>query len=196
MQIFSGIYKGRKLISPKGLATRPTSAKLREALFNICQGTIEGAAFLDLFAGTGAMGLEALSRGAKISFFVDHDKESIRCIKENVARIGVQKESSIIYGDVFTVLRTLAKRGHRFDIIYADPPYDLHADGKSLTLRLITDFEKLIGEGLCLLKKGGDLFLEDDAKALSKNPLKAEYLTLQGTRKMGRAALQHWRSET
>src|ERR1700722_2602828 len=130
MQIYSGLHKGRVIQSPKGLKTRPTSGRLREALFNICQGEVEGTRFLDLFAGSGAMGMEALSRGAQSSTFVDNSKESIRCIQANIHMVKAEKHAEIIYGDVFDILGKLAKRGRSFELIYADPPYDQMSKGE------------------------------------------------------------------
>src|SRR5262249_40855980 len=111
MRIISGIYKNRILASPKGLTTRPTSEKLRGALFNICQSYVEGAVFLDLFAGSGAMGIEALSRGAASSTFIDDDRESIRCIKANLESFHIQAQAHVLKGDVFESVDKLIKQG-------------------------------------------------------------------------------------
>lgn len=195
MHIISGLYKSRKIAAPKGLETRPTSGRLREALFNICQNEIDGARFLDLFAGSGAMGLEALSRGAVKATFVDNSKESIRCIKANVSALGLDKSSHVIYGDVFNSLKDLAKGGQRFDIIYADPPYDTSiasGGGKVLCSEKVLDLlEDLIGNGHNLLQPGGSLFIEDASGVLDKAKI-GKHLVLHDTRKMGRSALQHW----
>lgn len=195
MYIFSGIYKGRKIESPKGLATRPTSGRLRETLFNICRGEIEGGHFLDLFAGSGAMGFEALSRGAASAVFVDSSKESIRCINENANRLSVGKQCQVIYGDVFSTLKNLSKKGFHFDIIYADPPYDTYISGNGerrlYSEHVIKEIEESIRAGYSLLNPGGSVFLED-AEALAKVSMSNGYLALKDTRKTGRAVLQHW----
>jgi 16S rRNA (guanine966-N2)-methyltransferase len=194
MQIYSGLHKGRILQTPKGLKTRPTSGRLREALFNICQGEVEGTHFLDLFAGSGAMGIEALSRGALSATFVDNSKESIRCIQANMRMINAEKHSEILYGDVFDLLSKLAKRGSSFELIYADPPYDQIAKGEealSYSGKVLLLIDKLIDDGHSILVTGGSLFLEDAAEALPpKQELK--HLTLNSSRRMGRSALQHY----
>lgn len=196
MHIFSGIFRSRKIVAPKGSETRPTSGRLREALFNICQGEIEGACFLDLFAGSGAMGLEALSRGAVKATFVDNSKESIRCIRTNIEALDLEKSCNVIYGDVFNSIKDLAKAGQTFDLIYADPPYETYAsdkDGKkSYSARVVEILEGLIAEGKPLLKPGGSLFIEDAAGILLEGEKASGHLVLHDTRKMGRSALQHW----
>ena len=195
MHIFSGLYKSRKIITPSGDKTRPTSGRLREALFNICQNTIDEAAFLDLFAGSGAMGLEALSRGAKQAVFVDHSKESIRCIQANLAALGISKMGEALYADVFSAMKKLAKRGNVFDVIYADPPYDTLFDSGiekfTYSTNVLNVLDELTELKLPLLKAGGSLFLEDALESLPENK-KFKHLILKDKRKMGRSALQHW----
>lgn len=195
MHIFSGLYKSRKIITPKGEKTRPTSGRLREALFNICQGQIEGTLFLDLFAGSGAMGLEALSRGAKRVTFVDNSKESIRSIQANLAAYGAMKQGEVIYSDAFDAMRKLAKRGDAFDIIYADPPYDTYvqsSEGKmAFSTHVLAILDELIDLKLPLLKSEGILFLEDAMEALP-DVQALKHLTLKDKRNMGRSALQCW----
>jgi len=194
MQIYSGLYKGRIIQSPKGLKTRPTSGRLREALFNICQGEVEGTRFLDLFAGSGAMGIEALSRGALSATFVDNSKESIRSIQSNIQMIKAEKQSEIIYGDVFDTIGKLAKRGVSFELIYADPPYDQTSKGEealSFSGKVLMFIDRMIDEGHSLLVPEGSLFLEDAAEALPMTE-NLKHLILKSTRRMGRSALQHY----
>jgi 16S rRNA (guanine966-N2)-methyltransferase len=194
MQIFSGRYKNRIIKSPKGLKTRPTSGRLREALFNICQGYNEEALFLDLFAGSGAMGLEALSRGARFATFVDNSIESVRCIQANIQNLGVEKQSEVFYGDVFECLQKLAKKGRHFDIIYADPPYyeSKEAEGKlSYSIRVLRAIDQLIDQGSSLLSPEASLFLEDASGSIPEDE-SFKYLVLKSARKMGRSALQHY----
>ncbi len=142
MNIIGGEFRGRKLHSPKGDKTRPTSAILRKAVFDICRSEIEGALFLDLFAGSGAMGLEALSRGAKLSVFIDKDKNAIQCIKANIAALKLEDQAKVIMGDVLAALRRL---NTHFNIIYIDPPYDLaHLIPKILDLVVIKNKHALV----------------------------------------------------
>lgn len=195
MHIFSGLYKSRKILAPKGEKTRPTSGRLREALFNICQGKIEGADFLDLFAGSGAMGLEALSRGAHQAAFVDNSRESVRCIQANLAALGLVKEGDVVYSDVFEAMKKLAKRGKQFDLIYADPPYSQiisgAPEGPTFSSQVLIILDRLIEEKHYLLKPEGMLFLEDAVDALPEN-MTFKHLVLKDKRNMGRSALQHW----
>jgi len=195
MQIFSGLYKNRKIITPEGEVTRPTSGRLREALFNICQREMEEASFLDLFAGSGAMGLEALSRGAKTATFVDNNRDSIRCIRANLAAFGIEKCGEVMFLDVFEAMKKLARQGHQFDVIYADPPYNTITPGSpeksSLSIQVLAILDGLIDQNLLLLKKGGALFLEDNLKSLTEGGV-YRHLVLKDRRNMGRSALQRW----
>ena len=151
---------------------------LRGALFNICQQEIEGANFLDLFAGSGVMGIEALSRGAKFVTFVDNDREAVRCIKKNIEQTEEEKNSLVIQSDVLQALERFIRQGYQYDIIYIDPPYE----DKYTQLIL----EKL--DEASLLKPGGLLFLEEAHKA-KIHPEKLVKLTLIDTRAFGRSTL-------
>ncbi len=122
LHIIAGRFKGRPLSVPKE-GVRPTSGVVKEALFNICRDEIEGASFLDLFAGSGAIGLEALSRGASFVTFVDSGKESLRALKKNIELLQVEPQTEVVAGDALLKLKTLEKRGKSFDVIFADAPY-------------------------------------------------------------------------
>ena len=125
MRIIAGKYRGRELKSPASLETRPTSDRLRETLFNILAPRIEGARFLDLCAGTGAIGIEALSRGAGRVTFVDQSRKMCALIEENVRTLKIdEQDSEVVTGEATKFLRRQAKNGTlRFDLIYFDPPY-------------------------------------------------------------------------
>ena len=114
LRIVSGKFKGRVLQSPKGLKTRPTQESLREAIFNICQGSIVGAAVLDLFAGSGAIGFEALSRGASHVTFVEKDHAAIASIRKNIELLEVVHQASLFPQDALHVMKRLAP----FDFIF------------------------------------------------------------------------------
>lgn len=124
LRIIAGSFKGRLLKAPKGPSTRPTQGVLREAVFNICQQDIANARFLDLFAGSGAMGLEALSRGAAHATFVEQNRNAIACIKENIALLHVEAQTILLPSNANQALALLAKQNALFDIAYIDPPYD------------------------------------------------------------------------
>jgi RNA methyltransferase, RsmD family len=121
LKILSGEFKGRLLKSPSEKTTRPTQGIMRAAVFNICQQEIEGANFLDLFAGSGAMGLEALSRGACHATFVEKDHLAAACIRENIKLLKVNDRAEVFSTQA---LVSLNKMTEPFDIIYIDPPYD------------------------------------------------------------------------
>lgn len=195
MHIFSGVYKSRKIQSPKGDKTRPSSGRIREAFFNICQGRIEGSTFLDLFAGSGAMGLEAISRGARLATFVDSSRESTRCIQSNLSSLDIEKQGEVIYSDVFEAIKKLAKKGRSFDIIYADPPYETFVSNgqqkTSLSVHVLMVLDELMDINLPLLKPTGALFLEDASETIPES-LHIKHFALQDSRDMGRTNLQQW----
>ncbi len=133
MRVISGIAKGRKLVTFKGSDIRPTSDRARETLFNILKEKIACSSFLDLFAGSGAIGIEALSRGAENMVFVENRVTSITLIKKNLKKCGFSEGPSrhikIIHKDVLIYLKTAKKK---FDIIFIDPPYQTDLAEKSL----------------------------------------------------------------
>jgi 16S rRNA (guanine966-N2)-methyltransferase len=126
VRIIAGEFRGRRLLTPKGRSIRPTSDRVREALFSVIAPHVAGAHVLDLFAGTGALGLEALSRGAAQAVFVDHDTEAIRLIAENIRLCGVEDRVRVLQRPILPSLDTLAKERpdpERFDLVFLDPPY-------------------------------------------------------------------------
>lgn len=162
LKILGGEFGGRILKAPKGVQTRPTTSMLRKAVFDILQPKIQDAIFLDLFAGSGAMGIEALSRGAQQAIFVDSHRDAIRCLKENLALLNIESKTHIIQNDVFRALTKLYEMKLMCDVIYADPPYDK----PKLYQELMTYFDKTP-----LLKPQGILFIE------SPSPSPLEKLT-------------------
>ena len=145
MRIVGGKYKGRVLTAFDGNKIRPTSDMARESLFNILQTKIYGADFLDLFSGTGAMGIEALSRGAKSVTFNDFSRDSIAVLKKNLEKLKVEEEYTIKNMDALTFIESCTKT---FDIIYIDPPYKsdlgvraLNAIGRICTEQTLVIFE-------------------------------------------------------
>jgi 16S rRNA (guanine966-N2)-methyltransferase len=121
MRIVAGRHKGRRLRAPGGTATRPTADRVREALFSIL-GPVDGLAVLDLYAGSGALGIEALSRGAASATFVESGRAAVAAIRANLEAIGVE-DAEVVASDVFGWLRSRA-REPRFDLVFCDPPYD------------------------------------------------------------------------
>jgi 16S rRNA (guanine966-N2)-methyltransferase len=165
MRIIGGAAKGRRLLAPKGQAVRPTADRVKESLFNILPRDFSGMKVLDLFAGTGNLSLEALSRGADHALLVDASARSAAAIKENLRRLGFTAKSEVWVAPAARSLRLLARRREVFDIIFLDPPYD--QDLARRTLALI---------GQChLLSAAGILVVEHSAR----ETLKPEYESLR-----------------
>lgn len=175
LRLIAGAFKGRLLKTPKGPSTRPTQGMLREAVFNICQNEIGGARFLDLFAGSGAMALEALSRGAAHATLVEQNREAISCIKENIGALKVESQTTLIPTDAAKALSILEKQSAPFNIVYIDPPYD-----KPLALAPL----------IPLLAPDALVFIEErfDPKKPHK-PFEIPHLQLRDTRRFGIALL-------
>jgi 16S rRNA (guanine966-N2)-methyltransferase len=145
VRIVAGSRKGARIFAPGGLDTRPTGDRVREAVFNLV-GPVDGAAVLDLYAGSGAMGLEALSRGAATSVFVESDRDACRTIRRNVEKLGLDGVE-IACRDV---LGFLASERRRFDLILVDPPYDVV---ESVAVRLAIYLPALLADdGLVVLE--------------------------------------------
>jgi 16S rRNA (guanine(966)-N(2))-methyltransferase RsmD len=129
MRIIAGKFRSRTLEAPAGLATRPTSDRLRETLFNVLAPRIEGAAFLDLYAGSGAVGMEALSRGAASAGFVERAPAALSALRANLAKLGLSAGFRIHPGSVGAFLRKLQRdSATEFDVVFLDPPYDAERD--------------------------------------------------------------------
>jgi 16S rRNA (guanine(966)-N(2))-methyltransferase RsmD len=127
MRVIAGIHRSRILKSLKGLALRPTSNRLRETLFNVLGSSVAGSRFLDLFAGTGAIGIEALSRGAAEVVFVENHPPAAALIRRNLASLGIRSGATVLALDAHRALEKLASRQKHevagFDLIFLDPPY-------------------------------------------------------------------------
>mgnify|MGYP005764562495 FL=1 len=120
MRIITGSHRGKKLITLEGEQVRPTTDRVKESLFNILQFQLEGRRFLDLFAGSGQIGIEALSRGAAQAVFVDASKESVRVVEKNLASTGLGDRAKVVTADFAAYLRACRDR---FDVAFLDPPY-------------------------------------------------------------------------
>ena len=141
MRVLAGALKGRRLETPRGSTTRPTADQVRIALMDTLMPALAGARFLDLFAGAGGIGLEALSRGAPSAVFVEEDRGAIAALADNVKRLGLGERARIIRADVTRALATLASEGARFAVVFLDPPYD--------SLQSAGTLDRL-GQGACL----------------------------------------------
>ena len=120
MRVITGTARGCRLETPEGLDVRPTSDKVKEGIFSAIQFQLPGAVFLDLFAGSGQMGIEAISRGAKHAVFVDSSNRALRCVHENLRNTGFERYSEVISRDSYDYIKLTSQN---FDIIILDPPY-------------------------------------------------------------------------
>lgn len=123
MRVIAGSARSLKLKTLEGLDTRPTTDRIKETLFNMLQNDIPGARFLDLFSGSGAIGIEALSRGAEYAAFVENNRNAVKCIEENLTHTKLKEKAEIFSTDCLFALQQLKNR-KPFDIIFMDPPYD------------------------------------------------------------------------
>lgn len=152
LRITGGEARGRSINSPSGLDVRPTSSKIRQALFNIIAGKVVGAKFLDLCGGTGLMGIEALSRGAASLTTIEIERKLAANIKDSIDKLGYEAE--VIVGDLQKRLPGLQLRGEKFDIIFADPPYRSRL-AKSV-IELVDRHDLLDEHGLLIIEHGRD----------------------------------------
>lgn len=175
MRIISGRYGSRRIEAPKGLNTRPTLDRTRESLFNMLQGEVPGTRVLDLFAGSGALGLEALSRGAEFCVFCDGSREAVKALKANIASLGAEALSRVLFEDCLTAVDKLARQNESFDLVFLDPPY---ASDAGPVMRRIVSSGLLASDGL--------IVFEHDEKADFMLP---QGLKLQRAKRYGRTAL-------
>lgn len=142
LRVISGTAGGHKLKTIKGDATRPTADRVKESLFNIISGVISDAVVLDLYAGTGNLGIEALSRGARKAVFVDRSRESVSVIRDNLTHTKLGDRAEIINNDVSVALKKLSRSNMKFDLIFLDPPYGKGLVQKTLELLVTYDIVK------------------------------------------------------
>ncbi len=154
MRVIGGTVRGRRLVAFKGKNIRPTTDRVREALFSTLYsraGALEGLKVLDIFAGSGALGIEALSRGASTAWFIDSAGQARQTIRENLERCGFVERAQILEGDALKALHSLSGKGP-FDLIFMDPPYG--QDWATRVLETIDTLELLAKEGLLCLETG------------------------------------------
>lgn len=176
MRVIAGTSKGTKLNSIDDLSTRPTLDRVKEPLFSIIQNHLQGANVLDLFAGSGALGIECLSRGSEKCVFCDKSPKAIQMIKQNIEKTKMQNKSTILTQDYKKCLEML---NEKFDIIFIDPPYskDIAVDA----IKRILDLK--------LLNKEGIIILETDEEEREKRELEKVKIEVYDVRKYGRVKL-------
>ena len=152
MRIIAGTAKGCRLKAPRGMATRPTADRIKESLFNILGAKVRGRKVLDLFAGTGSLGLEALSRGADHAAFVD--RSTWGALMENIRHTRLSAQSEALRGDVFSVMARMEREGRSFDLVFCDPPY--HCGLWEKTLLFLDEAELFAERGILVVEHGAD----------------------------------------
>jgi len=187
MRVIAGQYRRRLLQAPAGRETRPTSDRLRETLFNVLAPRVEGAVFLDLYAGSGAVGLEALSRGAQSAIFVEQAETALRAIRSNLAELGIRGGYALETRSVTAALRRMVETGRTADLVFLDPPWT-EKDEYARTLGLLG------GECAAMLASEA-LVVAEHAK---RSPLEERYGRLVRFRvlQQGDAALSFYRTES
>lgn len=183
MRIISGSARGRKIGTPRGTRVRPTSDRVKEAIFNVLnslKGSIEGAQVLDLFAGTGNLGIEALSRGAAHVVFVDSHKESAAQVKKNLEETSFSAGAEVILLDSVKAIAFLARKNRHFDLVFLDPPYSMSLAEKAL--RALADEDILDDSSL--------IVAETDSR--EQLPLKIGRLTQFDRRTYGDTAISFY----
>jgi 16S rRNA (guanine966-N2)-methyltransferase len=153
VRIVAGARRSRRLRVPEGAAVRPTGEMVREAIFDSL-GAITGLAALDLFAGTGAMGLEALSRGAERCVFVEHDRRVAEILRQNIADLEYQAQSRVMMADYRAAVHNLIQGGERFDLLFIDPPY-----------KLLTEAEVTLDPFIATIMQDGGVVVLESGKA-------------------------------
>jgi 16S rRNA (guanine966-N2)-methyltransferase len=184
MRVIAGKYRSRLLEAPRGMKTRPTSDRMRETLFNVLAPRIEGARFVDLYAGSGAVGIEALSRGAEFVWFAESAPAAAKAIRENLTVLKAASGCRVEERSAAAVLEAMLKRGESADLIFLDPPYEAEAE-YARTLELLGS-----KRGLALLAEDARVIAEHRAK----DELGESYGSLERVRvlKQGDAALSFY----
>jgi 16S rRNA (guanine(966)-N(2))-methyltransferase RsmD len=148
LRVLAGALKGRRLVTPRGSTTRPTADQVRIALMDTLTPRLPDARLLDLFAGAGGVGLEALSRGAAHATFVERDARAVAALRANVETLGVAEQTRVERADVRTALERLAREGERFEVVFLDPPYD--EDAVMPTLERLGALPLVLPDGLVI----------------------------------------------
>lgn len=151
MRVISGKCRGTHLLAPEGMETRPTTDRIKETLFNMIAFDLPECEFLDLFSGSGGIGIESLSRGAKRAVFVDQGKKPLTCIKANLEKTRLNQDAEVMGMNVLDAVKTLGRRKEKFDIIFMDPPYAL--EGIDEIIATIANQELLHENGYIILER-------------------------------------------
>lgn len=150
MKVISGTLKGRKIEGYNIDGTRPTMDRVKESLFATIQNNIKGSVVLDLFAGSGQLGIEAISNGASTCYFIDNNKEVIKILNQNISNLNIKSNSRVILSDWKKTLNDFANQNIKFDLIFVDPPYDYNVYEK--ILEKVSSLNLLNANGLIILE--------------------------------------------
>ncbi|MCY8143957.1 16S rRNA (guanine(966)-N(2))-methyltransferase RsmD [Bacillus haynesii] len=159
MRVISGTYKGRVLKAVPGTSTRPTTDKVKESIFNMVGPYFEGGTGLDLYAGSGGLGIEALSRGFDRFIFVDRDFKAIQTVKGNLKTLGLEKRADVYRNDAERALHALVRRGASFDAVFLDPPY--REQKLEALLSMIDEADMLTDRGFIVAEHAKEVMLPD-----------------------------------
>jgi 16S rRNA (guanine(966)-N(2))-methyltransferase RsmD len=184
MRIIGGHDRGRRLRAPRGLATRPTADRVRVTLFDVLGPAVAGARVLDLFAGTGAVGIEALSRGASRVVFVEKEQAALQALRANLAALGASRAAArVMAGDALRVVADLARQEAPFDLVFMDPPYATTLAARALAA--------LAAGGIC--REGTEVIVQHSTRA--GLPAVAGFRDHRRPRRFGDTALTFLRAE-
>lgn len=169
MRVIAGSARGTRLAAPRGMRTRPTADRVKEALFSIIQSRsgVTGASVLDICAGSGGLGIEALSRGASSCCFIEKDREALKCIRQNLLAARCADRATLLEMDLLRALPLLAGRGSRFSLIFFDPPYA--SELYTTVMHLLSSLELLEPEGLLIAESAARAILPERTGSLVKS---------------------------
>ena len=183
MRVIAGEYRSRVLQAPRGMATRPTSDRLRETLFNVLAARVEGARFVDLYAGSGAVGIEAISRGAEFVWFAEKAPAAVAAIRANLSKLKIAGGSALADRGARRLLDEMLKKPRAAEIVFLDPPYDEAEEYRATLEFLARHHAELLSDGAVVI-----------AEHARKQPLEPRYGVLERTRvlEQGDAALSFY----
>ena len=173
MRVISGKVRGLKLDTPKNEDVRPTTDRVKESLFNIINPYIIDSNVLDLFAGSGQLGIETISNGAKLCYFVDNNGEVIKVLRDNIKTLDISGYSKIILSDWKKMLNEFGKNKQKFDLIFVDPPYDYDVYEK--VINKVNELDLLKDNGLLILEYANNKFLDEYDKLIAIKEKKYGY---------------------
>ncbi|RBP68287.1 16S rRNA (guanine(966)-N(2))-methyltransferase RsmD [Alkalibaculum bacchi] len=166
MRVITGTAKGKKLLTPKDERVRPTTDRIKETLFNIINPYIRDAVIIDCFAGTGGVGIEALSRGARQAYFIDNHRESIKLIRKNLEIARLEEKGVVLPVEASSALTSLANKNVKADIIFMDPPY--HLNIISRLVEIISQNNLLAEDGIIIAEHDNRIELKDQIERFAK----------------------------